>query len=44
MSPINNSRGGQSRPVEAQRDLRLISVEVIAADAGYGLHVRVILL
>lgn len=31
-------------PVEAQGDLRLISVEVIAAYAGYSLHVSVILL
>lgn len=31
-------------PVEAQGDLRLIGVEVIAAYAGYSLHVGVVLL
>lgn len=32
------------RPVEAQGDLRLISVEVIAAYTGNSLHVSVVLL
>lgn len=36
--------GSEFEPVEAQRNLRLVGVEVITADAGYGLHVRVILL
>lgn len=44
MRGINNSWGGRVGPVEAQRNLGLIGVEVITADAGYGLHVRVILL
>lgn len=31
-------------PIEAQSNLRLICIEVIAAYAGYGLHVSVVLL
>lgn len=31
-------------PVEAQGDLRLIAVEVVAADTGDSLHVSVVLL
>lgn len=38
------THGERVGPVEAQRNLWLIGVEVITADAGDGLHVRVILL